>query len=289
MVRRDDPSDPYITWHVSAKYDTALDDRSIPGGYTVDPDRMTPEQRTAWERWHMYGTPVELEGDVVGNVHIDLPGGLGGTLPEGDQVLRIGPAVGDFDGEPAGRALWVIEDADGTSLAERLFTFRLKGRGLGVASTATGSMPTGIRQSTSSRGRAVWRNGRCSCNSMPRRTLGGRTLCSASDLPCGSPLRGRAGNQLRPRDEFSLNVSTQALPLSGESPVPMAAVEAVEDLIRISAAIRRSIGSPGQHYRARSAERRRAANHCGHRLRPRTTSWHRRTDRLPRGRPSSGR
>lgn len=245
MVGRDDPSDPYITWHVSAKYDTALDDRSIPGGYTVYPDRMTPEQRTAWERWHMYGTPVELEGDVVGNVHIDLPGGLGGTLPEGDEVLRIGPAVGGFDGEPAGRALWVIEAADGTSLAERLFTFRLKGRGLGGGEHRRGVDADGYLSVDlfARPGGVAERSLQLQLHAEGERWVGEPVQ------RIGPAMRFAAawtrGNQLRPRDEFSLNVSTQALPLSGESPVPMAAVEAVEDLIRISAAIRRPIGLPG--------------------------------------------
>ena len=130
VVGRNDPSAPYVTWHISTKYDASLEDRSIPGGYTVYPERMSTEQRAAWDQWHDYGTPVELKGDVISDFNIDLPGGLGGPLPAGDHVLKLGPAAGEFDGEPAGRSLWVLEDADGAHVAERLFTFRLKGRGM---------------------------------------------------------------------------------------------------------------------------------------------------------------
>jgi len=77
---------PHVTWHISTKYDTALEDRPIPGGYTVYPERMSSEQRKAWEQWRDYGTPVVLKGDVVEDLTVDLPGGLGGPLPAGDNV-----------------------------------------------------------------------------------------------------------------------------------------------------------------------------------------------------------
>jgi hypothetical protein len=130
VIARTSPEAPHVTWHVSTKYDSALEDRPIPGSYTVYPERMTPEQREAWEQWQDYGTPVTLHGDVVDNLTIDLPGGLGGELPASDNVLRIGPAVGEFDDEPTGRSLWVIEDIEGKHLAERLFSLRRTGRGI---------------------------------------------------------------------------------------------------------------------------------------------------------------
>lgn len=245
VVGRDDPNDPYVTWHVSTKYDTALEDRSIPGGYTVYPDRMTPEQRTAWARWHMYGTPVELEGDVVGDVHVDLPGGMGGPLPEGDQMLRLGPAVGEFDGEPAGHALWVIEDADGASVAERLFTFRLKGRGLGGGEHRHGVDADGYLSVD-----LFARPGKDADRSLQLQLHAeGARWVGEPVQRIGPAIRFAAawtrGNLLRPRDEFSLNVSPEAFPLRAESPIPMTAVEAVEDLIRISSATRRPLGLPG--------------------------------------------
>ena len=129
VVARTAKDAPYVTWNVSAKYDAALEDRPIPGSYTVHPDRMTPEQRKAWERWCKYGTPVVLEGDAIAEVTLDLPGGLPGPAPTSDKRLKLGPAYGEFDDEPTTRALWVIEDPDGTKLAERLFDFRLVARG----------------------------------------------------------------------------------------------------------------------------------------------------------------
>ena len=184
-------------------------------------------------------------GDVVGNVHVDLPGGLGGPLPEGDQVLRIGPAVGEFEGEPAGNALWVIEDADGTRVAERLFTFRLKGRGLGGGEHRHGVDADGYLSVDlfSRPGTVAERALQVQLHAEGARWAGEPVQ------RIGPAIRFAAawtrGNRLRPRDEFSLNVSNEALPLQAESPIPMTAVEAVEDLIRISTATRRPIGLPG--------------------------------------------
>ncbi|WNY33074.1 hypothetical protein Q9Q99_12635 [Curtobacterium flaccumfaciens] len=42
VIARTSPEAPHVTWHVSTKYDSALEDRPIPGSYTVYPERMTP-------------------------------------------------------------------------------------------------------------------------------------------------------------------------------------------------------------------------------------------------------
>lgn len=81
VIARTSPEAPHVTWHVSTKYDTAREDRPIPGSYNVYPERMTPEQREAWERWRDYGTPLTLDGDVVDKFTVDLPGGSAVTCP----------------------------------------------------------------------------------------------------------------------------------------------------------------------------------------------------------------
>lgn len=244
VVSREGSSAPYVTWHISTKYDTALEDRSIPGGYTVHPDRMTDEQRAAWERWHDFGTPVELGGGVVEDINIDLPGGLGGTLPAKDPVLRLGPPAGEFDDVPAGRSLWVIEDADGKRVAERIFTFHLKGLGIGGGEHRTGSDADGyltadlyLKQTGPDTG-----------------SMQGE-LHVLADRWVGEPVQRvlpairfaaawTQGNVLRPRDEFELNISPEALPITVTSPISPKIVSAVEDLVRISTAARRPIALP---------------------------------------------
>lgn len=244
VVSRNAPGAPYVTWHISTKYDTALEDRSIPGAYTVHQDRMSPEQRIAWDRWHDYGTPVELEGDVVDGFTVDLPSGLGGSLPANDSVLRIGPAAGQFDGEPAGRALWVLEDADGKRLAERTFAFRLKARGM-----AGGEHRHGVDAEEYLT---------VDLYAMPPDSETGSVqvqLNLLADKWVGEPVQRvlpairfaaawTHGNVLRPRDEFDISVSSETLPVSGTSPISPVLVAAVEDLVRISTAARRHIALP---------------------------------------------
>lgn len=244
VIARTSPEAPHVTWHVSTKYDTALEDRPIPGSYTVYPERMTREQREAWERWRDYGTPVTLEGDVVDKLTIDLPGGFGGHLPAGDAVLRIGPAFGEFDDEPTGRSLWSIEATDGTVLAERLFSLRRIGRGI-----AGGQHSQGVDA-----------EGYIGVNlyMMPKTATGGSMtvkLDLRGDRWVGEPvqrvlpaLRFCAAwgnnNLLRPKDEFGLGPAEHTVELTGEAPIPPHVVAAVEDLARISTAARRPIALP---------------------------------------------
>jgi hypothetical protein len=235
---------PHVTWHVYTKYDTALEDRPIPGSYTVYPERMSPEQRKAWEQWRDYGTPAVLEGDVVENFTVDMPGGLGGPLPAGDHALEIGPALGEFENEPTTRSLWAIEDAEGTSLAERMFSFRLKGRGLaggehrhgvdadGYITVDLYTMPTGATTGSIKVGLNLL--GDRWAGEPVQRVLPMLRFCAA----WGND------NLLRPRDEYGFTVANQAFTLSGESPIPSALVAAVEDLVRISAATKHPIRLP---------------------------------------------
>jgi hypothetical protein len=245
IVGRNSPGAPYVTWHISTKYDAALEDRSIPGGYNVYPDRMSPEQRDAWDHWHNYGTPVELNGDVISDFNIDLPGGLGGPLPGlSEHILRLGPAAGKFDGESAGRSLWVIEDPDGVPVAERLFTFRLRGRGMAGGEYRHGVDADGYLT--------------VDLYSMLTGPEGGSMQIRLDVLGekwVGEPvqrvlpaLRFAAawthGNVLRAKDEFGIKVASEALPLNGTSPLPPTLVSAVEDLVRISAATKTHIALP---------------------------------------------
>ncbi len=244
VIARTSPEAPHVTWHVSTKYDSALEDRPIPGSYTVYPERMTPEQREAWEQWRDYGTPVTLDGDVVDKLTIDLPGGLGGDLPASDNVLRIGPAVGEFDDEPTARSLWVIEDTDGKRLAERLFSLRRTGRGIaggehlhgtdaedyiGVDLFVMLNTPNGISMKVKLDMRGgLW------VGEPVQRVLPALRFCAA----WGND------NRLRPQDEFGLRVAEHTLALSGEAPIPPDLVAAVEDLARISTATKRPIALP---------------------------------------------
>lgn len=219
VIARTSPEAPHVTWHVSTKYDSALEDRPIPGSYTVYPERMTPEQREAWEQWRDYGTPVTLDGDVVDNLTIDLPGGLGGDLPASDNVLRIGPAVGEFDDEPTARSLWVIEDTDGKRLAERLFSLRRTGRGIAGGEHLHGTdaeeyigvdlfvmlkTPNGISMKV----KLDMRGDRW-VGEPVQRVLPALRFCAA----WGND------NSLRPQDEFGLRVAEHTLALSGEAPI----------------------------------------------------------------------
>lgn len=247
MIARTSPEAPHVTWHVSTKYDSALDDRPIPGSYTVYPERMTPEQREVLEQWRDYGTPVTLDGDVVDNLTVDLPGGgggLGGDLPAGDNVLRIGPAFGEFDDEPPARSLWVIEDTDGKRLAERLFSLRRTGRGIaggehlhgtdaeeyiGVDLFVMFETPNAISMKV----KLDMRGDRW-VGEPVQRVLPALRFCAA----WGN------GNTLRPQDEFGLRVAEHTLALSGEAPIPPDVLAAVEDLARISTATKRPIALP---------------------------------------------
>jgi len=244
VIARTSPEAPHVTWHISTKYDSALEDRPIPGSYTVYPERMTAEQREAWEQWRDYGTPLTLEGDVVDKLTIDLPGGLGGDLPAGDNVLRIGPAFGEFDDESAARSLWVIEDPAGTRLAERLFSLRRAGRGIaggehlhgtdaegyiGVDLYVMFNTPNGISMKV----KLDMRGDRW-VGEPVQRVLPALRFCAA----WGN------NNMLRPQDEFGLRVAEQTLTLSGDSPIPPDLVAAVEDLARISNAAKRPIALP---------------------------------------------
>lgn len=244
VIARTSPEAPHVTWHVSTKYDSALEDRPIPGSYTVYPERMTPEQREAWEQWRDYGTPVTLDGDVVDNLTIDLPGGLGGDLPASDNRLRIGPTVGEFDDEPTARSLWVIEDTDGKRLTERLFSLRRTGRGIaggehlhgtdaeeyiGVDLFVMFKTPNGISMKV----KLDMRGDRW-VGEPVQRILPALRFCAA----WGND------NSLRPQDEFGLRVAEHTLALSGEAPIPPDLVAAVEDLARISTATKRPIALP---------------------------------------------
>lgn len=243
VVGRESPDDPYITWHVSTKYDTALEDRSIPGGYTVYPDRMTPEQRVAWERWHMYGTPVELHGDVVGDVHVDLPGGLGGSLPEGDQVLPESalPSAISRANRPA-RHCGSSRTRRGRRSQSGSSRSGSRAAGSEAENTATVSTPTDTSPPTSTRDPAMSPTVLCRFSSTSTPSVGSAHRCNASALPYASQRPGRKATCFAPKT--SLNISTEAFPLRGESPIPMAVVEAVDDVIRISTATRRPIGLP---------------------------------------------
>jgi hypothetical protein len=139
--------------------------------------------------------------------------------------------------------LWVIEDAEGASLAERMFSFRLEGRGLAGGEYRHGvdsdgyitvdfyTMPTGA---TGSMQAVLKLFGDRWAGEPVQRVLPMLRFCAA----WGND------NLLRPRDEFGLNVATEAIVLSGESAVRSVLVAAVEDLVRISAATRRPIGLP---------------------------------------------
>ncbi|MFI0486774.1 hypothetical protein [Actinomadura sp. 9N215] len=244
VIGRAGRDSPYVTWHVYTKYDTALEDRPIPGGFTIYPERMSLEQRKAWERWRDYGTPMVLEGDVVEDLTVDMPGGLWGPLPTGERMLKVSPALGELKNEPTTRSLWVIEDAEGARLAERMFWFRLEGRGLaggehrhgvdadGYITVDLYAMPTGA--TTGSMNVSLNLLGDRWTSEPVQRVLPMLRFCAA----WGND------NLLRPRDEFGFTVAKEACTLSGESPIPPVLVAAVEDLVRISAATKHPIGLP---------------------------------------------
>lgn len=244
VVARTGKDAPYVTWHVSAKYDAALEDRPIPGSYTVYPDRMTPEQRKAWERWCKYGTPVVLEGDAIAEVTMDLPGGLAGPAPMSENVLKLGPAYGEFEDARTTRALWVIENADGTRLAERIFELRLVARGQEGGEHREGSDPD----------RYITLNLYTQITSATGGTVEG-DLALHGDRWVGEPVQrvlpairfcAAWGNDnlLRVQDEFGLKAPAEFRTLTGDPPIPPVVLSVVEDLARISAATGRPIGLP---------------------------------------------
>ncbi|TDP89780.1 hypothetical protein EDF62_3077 [Leucobacter luti] len=244
VISRTSAGAPHVTWHVSTKYDSALEDRPIPGSFTVHPERMTPEQREAWEQWHNFGTPVILEGDVVDQLTIGLPGGLCGDLPAGDNMLRIGPAFSEFDDELTVRSLWVIEDTRGRRLAERLFLLRRVGVGVAGGEHLQGTDIDGYigvdlyvmfkpPNGNSMKVKLDMRGDRW-VGEPVQRILPSLRFCAA----WGN------NNVLRPQDEFGFQVAEHTFALSSEAPLPPAMVAAVEDLERISAATKRLITLP---------------------------------------------
>lgn len=244
IIARTGMDAPFVTWHVSTKYDAALDDRPIPGSFTVYPDRMTAEQRGAWERWCKYGTPVVLEGDSITNVTLDLPGGLAADAPTSESVLSLGVSFEDLDREQTTRASWIIEDPDGAQLADKTLDFRLLARGLEGGEHRQGTDSDGYltvdlySQITSTTGGTM---------------EGGLTL--HGDRWVGEPvqrilpmLRFCAAwgndNRLKVQDEFGLIAPAHVRVLQGAPPIPPIVVSVVEDLVRISAATGRPIGLP---------------------------------------------
>ena len=244
VVARNGADAPYVTWNISTKYDAALEDRPIPGSYTVYPDRMTDEQRKAWERWRKYGTPVVLDGDAVSQVTLELPGGLLGPEATSDHRLKLGPAWGEFDNEPTTRALWIIEDPEGTKLAERIFDFRLVARGQEGGEHRRAVDPDGYitldlftRATTESAGTAeggLKLEGDRVVGEPVQRVLPALRFCAA----WGND------NQLKVQDEFGLQAPAALRTLHGDPPIPAVIVSIVESLVRISAATSRPIGLP---------------------------------------------
>jgi hypothetical protein len=244
IVARTGEDAPHVTWNVSTKYDAALEDRPIPGSYTVYPDRMTPEQRKAWERWCKYGTPVVLGGDAIADVTLDLPGGLASPAPASQTVLKLGPAYGEFVEEPATRALWIIEDPNGMRLAERMFEFRLVARGQEGGEHRRGTDTEGFvtvdlyTQITSATGGTleggIELHGERWVGEPVQRVLPMLRFCAA----WGN------NNVLKVQDEFGLNAPADLRILSGDPPIPPIVVSVVEDLARISAATSRPIELP---------------------------------------------
>lgn len=244
VVARASNDAPHVTWHVSTKYDAALEDRPIPGSYTVYPDRMTDEQRMAWERWCKYGTPVVLTGDAIAEVTLDLPGGLSSTEPISESVLELGPTYGDFDEEPATRAQWIIENSDGTRLAERTFDFRLMARGQKGGEHRRGTDADG----------SITLDLYTQVTSGTAGTLEGEIQLHSERL-IGQPVQrvlpavrfcASWGNdhRLMVQDEFGLHAPAFVRTLSGEPPIAPVVVSIVEDLARISTATGRPIGLP---------------------------------------------
>lgn len=247
VVRAEGPDQPFVTWHISTKYDMAIDDRPIPGSFTVHTDRMSEEQRMAWEHWRDYGTPVTLRGNVVEGLLLDLPGGLGDPLPAGEKMLKLGPAAGEFADERATRSLWVIEDAAGTRVAERMLSFRLEGRGI-----AGGEYRRGVDA-----------DGYISVDLFTKLSPGGdgttgdlkAKLHMLADLWPGEPVQRvlpvirfsaawHDDHFLRPHDELGLTSADESFPLGGDALIPARVVNTVEDLARISTAVRKVITLP---------------------------------------------
>lgn len=245
VVSRTSKDAPHVTWHISTKYDTALEDRPIPGSYTVHPDRMTDEQRKAWERWCKYGTPVVLTGDAVTEVTLDLPGGLSNASePTSESTLKLGPAYGDFDDEPTTRALWIIEDADGTKLAERAFDFRLVARGQEGGehrrvTDADGYITLDLYTQVTS-GTAGTLEGDVQMHG--ERWVGQSVQRVLPAIRFGAAWGN--DNRLMVQDEFGLDAPVLLRTLPGEPRISPVVLSVVEDLARISAATRRPIGLP---------------------------------------------
>jgi hypothetical protein len=245
VVARTSKDAPHVTWHISTKYDAALEDRPIPGSYKVHPDRMTDEQFKAWERWRKYGTPVVLTGDAVTEVNMDLPGGLSNASePTSENTLKLGPAYGDFDDEPTTRALWIIKDTDGAKLAERPFDFRLVARG----------------QEGGEHRRATDADGYITLDLYTQVTSGTAGTLEGSIQMHGERWVGQPvqrvlpairfiaawgnDNKLMVQDEFGLNAPAFLRTLEGEPRISPVVLSVVEDLARISATTSRPIGLP---------------------------------------------
>jgi len=90
----------------------ALQRRPIQTGMVLAAAVGSPEA-AAIEDFHLYGAPLELSGDNIADVAVDLPGGLNALL-EGATVtsMRVGPA------EPEDRRARIVATTDGAVLAK---------------------------------------------------------------------------------------------------------------------------------------------------------------------------
>jgi hypothetical protein len=106
----------YVSFHVYARYASALEDRPIPIRFAVSGPDLTPEGVEAVEAMLRYGRPVDLPPTAITDLNIDMPGGLGITGATG--AVTIGPARSDSD-QPS-RVVWAIVPPDSIRPAAQL-------------------------------------------------------------------------------------------------------------------------------------------------------------------------
>jgi hypothetical protein len=98
----------YVTFHVYARYASALEDRPIPITFAVSGANLTPEGAEAVEAMLRYGRPAVLPAEAIKDFNIDMPGGLG--IVDAAGGIKIGPARSN--GDQPSRVVWAIVPPD---------------------------------------------------------------------------------------------------------------------------------------------------------------------------------
>lgn len=114
-----------VTHHIFARYLMATEDAPIALTFNVQSGRFDAATAEAWGRALQYGTDVQLPSGTVTDLHIEMPGGLGGTFSEAALWMSGSPAS---NAQPYRLKLRLI-DTTGAVVAEAIVEMESVTRG----------------------------------------------------------------------------------------------------------------------------------------------------------------